>query len=216
MNLRELRSAWRQDVFDTGTPPLFSDANIARWFSEAEEEAAIRKSLLRVSEGVEFELSPGDTEIALDPGIYEVRTARIVEAGTTYWLSPSDRYEQDRLFRDWRDTTARPTAFFHDDMSLTFNRIVETAGTLKLEAFRVPSSPMEDDDDEPEIAAVHHRRLAGWVTYRAFSVPDADAMDKNRAADGLADFTDYFGHRPDADGRRDNNANRPHRVKAWP
>ena len=72
MNLRELRSAWRQDVFDTGTPPLFSDVNIARWFSEAEEEAAIRKSLLRVSEGVEFELSPGDTEIALDRGRHHV------------------------------------------------------------------------------------------------------------------------------------------------
>ena len=46
-------------------------------------------------------------------------------------------------------------------------------------------------------------------------VPDADFGDKTKAAQGLADFEDYFGHRPRADNRRANNANRPHRVKAW-
>ena len=213
MTLGELIYNWRQDERDTKSPYLHSDANLARFFSEAQEEAAVRKRLLR--ESVEVTLFAGDTEIALDSGVYEIQTARIVEGGTTYWLNPSERREQDRLFSDWRDTTGRPTAFIHDDTSLLLNRVVETAATLKLEALRTPSRCLADDSDEPEIARIHHRRLAGWVTYRALSVPDADGFDPNKAAQGLADFTDYFGQRPDAGAHRDSNANRPHMVKAW-
>ena len=128
---------------------------------------------------------------------------------------PTGRYEQDRLNRDWRDTIGRPTGFIHDDSSITMNRIVDSPAELKLECYRVPKREMEDAGDEPEISAVHHRRLDGWVRYRAYLVPDADFGDKTRAAESLADFEDYFGRRPDADHRRENNANRPHLVKCW-
>ena len=213
MNLGALIANWRHDCRDTGSPPLHETENLARWFGEAEEEGAIRKSLLRLS--IEISIYPGDTEITLPDGVYEVRTARIVEGGEIFHLWPTDRYEQDRMFRDWRDTAGRPTAYIHDDTSLTFNRTVETESILKLETYRVPRG-MADLEDFPEISPVHHRNLAGWVLYRAFSVPDTDFMDPAKAAQGLADFTDYFGQRPDADHRRNNNANRPHRVKAWP
>jgi len=213
VNLGELIDDFRQDEMDDGDPPFNSDQKLTRLFNEAEEEAAIRSNLLRKT--LEFSLAPGDFEIILPSEIIEIRTARIVEDGQTYHLDPTDRYEQDRLYRDWRDTTDRPTAFIHDDKSLTLNRIVETASVLYLECYRLPENKMADYSDEPEIAATHHRKLDGWVRFRAFSVPDADFGDKTKAAQGLADFEDYFGRRPDADHRRNNNANRPHRVKAW-
>lgn len=213
MTLSELISAFRADEHDTAKPPNWSDQDLTRWFNEAEEEAAIRKSLL--PETVSFSIGRGDFEVRLPARIVEVRTARIVEGGITYWLAPTDRYEQDRTDRDWRDTIGRPTAFIHDDSSITMNRIVDSPAELKLECYRVPKSKMEDSGDEPEISAVHHRRLDGWVRYRAYLVPDADFGDKTRAAESLADFEDYFGRRPDADHRRENNANRPHRVKCW-
>lgn len=213
MTLSELISAFRADEHDTAKAPNWSDQDLTRWFNEAEEEAAIRKSLL--PETVSLSIGRGDFEIRLPARIVEVRTARIVEGGITYWLSPTDRYEQDRADRDWRDTIGRPTAFIHDDSSITMNRIVDATAELKLECYRVPKSKMEDSGDEPEISAVHHRRLDGWVRYRAYLVPDADFGDKTRAAESLADFEDYFGRRPDADHRRENNANRPHRVKCW-
>jgi hypothetical protein len=213
VNLGNLIANFRVDERDTEAPYNWQDPTLTRLFNEAEEEAAIRKSLLR--ETLVLSLSAGDFEIALPPRIVEVRTARIVEGGQTYWLDPTDRYEQDRLNRDWRDITERPTAFIHDDSSITLNRIVAAAGELKIECCRVPVNPMADDNDEPEISAVHHRRLDGWVRYRAYMVPDSDFGDKKRAEQGLADFEGYFGRRPDADHRRNNNANRPHRVKAW-
>ncbi|HNG04360.1 MAG TPA: hypothetical protein PLQ71_20905 [Nitrospira sp.] len=213
MNLGTLISNFRIDERDTSTPPMLGRDHLVRLFNEATEEAAIRKSLLR--ENLEFVLSAGDSEVSLPPRIIEVRTARIVEGGATYWLSPSSRHEQDRLFRNWRDTVERPSAFIHDDISITLNRIVLASSVLKLECCRTPVNPMEIDEDEPEIAAVHHRYLDGWVRYRAYRVPDVDFMDKDRSDRGLADFEDYFGRRPTADHRRDNNADRPHRVKAW-
>lgn len=213
MNLGDLIDAFRQDELDANSDPLVTTPNLIRWFNEAVEEAAIRSNLLRKT--LDFQLAAGDFELDLPPEVIEIRTARIVEDSQTYHLDPTDRYEQDRLYRDWRDTTDRPTAFIHDDKSLTLNRIVETASVLYLECYRLPENKMADDSDEPEIAATHHRKLDGWVRYRAFSVPDADFGDKTKAAQGLADFEDYFGHRPRADNRRANNANRPHRVKAW-
>ena len=213
MNLGKLIDDFRKDEMDDGNPPFNSDQRLTNLFNEAEEEAAIRSNLLRKT--LDFQLVAGDFEIDLPPEITEIRTARIVEDGQTYHLDPTDRYEQDRLYRDWRDATARPTAFIHDDKSLTLNRIAETASVLYLECYRLPENKMADDSDEPEIAATHHRKLSGWVRFRAYSTPDADFGDKTKAAQGLADFEDYFGHRPRADNRRANNANRPHRVKAW-
>ena len=213
MNLSELIDAFRVDERDNAKPPNWSDDQLIRWLNEAVEEASIRSSLLR--ETLHLSLKPGDFEVALPPRIVAVSTARIVEDGRTYWLDPTDRYEQDRLNRDWRDTIGRPTGFIHDDSSITMNRIVDSPAELKLECYRVPKREMEDAGDEPEISAVHHRRLDGWVRYRAYLVPDADFGDKTRAAESLADFEDYFGRRPDADHRRENNANRPHLVKCW-
>lgn len=213
MNLGELIANFRVDERDTDAPYNWPDEDLTRWFNEAVEEAAIRKSLIR--EELTLTLTAGDTGVTIPARVVEVRTARIVEAGVTYWLDPTDRYEQDRMNRDWRDIIERPTAFIHDDSSITLNRIVAASGELKLECYRVPVNPMADDSDEPEISAVHHRRLDGWVRYRAYMVPDSDFGDKKRAEQGIADFEDYFGRRPDADHRRNNNANRPHRVKAW-
>jgi len=213
VNLGELIANFRVDERDTAAPYNWPDEDLTRWFNEAVEEAAIRKSL--IMEELTLTLTAGDTGVTIPARVVEVRTARIVEAGVTYWLDPTDRYEQDRLNRDWRDLIERPTAFIHDDSSITLNRIVAASGELKLECYRVPVDPMADDSDEPDISAVHHRRLDGWVRYRAYMVPDSDFGDKKRAEQGLADFEDYFGQRPDADHRRNNNANRPHRVKAW-
>ncbi len=210
MNLGALIANWREDERDTGSPPMCSNQFLVRLFNEAQEEAASRGDLLRAT--LTLSITAGDTEIPLPDSIAEVRTARIVEAGKTYWLDPTDRYEQDRLFRDWRDTIERPTAYIHDDTSLTLNRIVVASADLVLECYKTPAE-LVADTDEPDIAPRHHRHLADWVRFRAYRVPDTDFFDAKRADAGLAEFEKYFGRSKDVNYRRDNNANRPHRVK---
>jgi hypothetical protein len=215
VNLCSLVDGFLADEGNRPSPAAWLRKDLVRWFNEAEDEAATRSQLIRKT--IPFQISSGDNEIALPSEVFEVQTARIVMNGITYWLSPSDIHEQDRKFRDWRDTTDIPSAFIHLDSSILLNRKWPefTGAELLLECFCLPSSPMEQNEDEPEISSIHHRRLAGWVRYRAYSVPDADFGDQKKAAQGLQDFTDYFGERPMANGNRDNNANRPHRVKCW-
>ena len=47
-----------------------------------------------------------------------------------------------------------------------------------------------------------HQHLVYWALHRAFSQPDSDGFDPQRAATAEATFTGYFGARPDADLRR--------------
>ena len=48
----------------------------------------------------------------------------------------------------------------------------------------------------------HHEHLIDWALHRAFSVPDSEMFDANRAAQAEEAFTAYFGPLPDSDMRR--------------
>ena len=50
MNLSELIDAFRVDERDKAKPPNWSDDQLIRWFNEAVEEAAIRRSEEHTSE----------------------------------------------------------------------------------------------------------------------------------------------------------------------
>lgn len=76
------------------------------------------------------------------------------------------------------------------------------AGVLTLEAYRLPLKLLANDTDKPEIHAASHAYLVYWALHRAFSQPDSDGFDPQRAATADAAFTGYFGARPDADLRR--------------
>ena len=76
------------------------------------------------------------------------------------------------------------------------------AGTLHIEGYRVPLKALENDTDKPEIHEAHHRHLVHWALHRAFSKPDSETIDPQRAATAEAAFTRYFGPGPDADLRR--------------
>ena len=66
----------------------------------------------------------------------------------------------------------------------------------------MPLKALENDTDKPELHESHHRHLVHWALHRAFSKPDSETIDPQRAAAAEAAFTRYFGHSPDADLRR--------------
>ena len=78
----------------------------------------------------------------------------------------------------------------------------ELAGTLHIEGYRVPLKALENDTDKPELHEAHHRHLVHWALHRAFTKPDSETIDPQRAAAAEAAFTRYFGPSPDADLRR--------------
>jgi len=214
MTLAQMMAVFNSEERNNITPPLWESTDIKRWFNEAEQEAAVRGNLIFDTDSAT--LAADATSVALDAGIYDVeRVFLSVSGGTPFEITPTDRREQDRISSNWRTTTGQPTQFIHDDTRLVFNRIADAAYTVSIEGFRLPAADMVADADTPEIARIHHSKLIEWVRYRAYSIPDNDRQDNQKAATALAVFTDYFGPRPPANESRARNANRPHRVKAW-
>ena len=207
MNLEQLIAQFRIDADDL-TEPHFWDAEwIAVWLTEAQAEAAIRKRLL-------YEASnPAVCQIAvaanaathdLHKSLFELVHLRFQATGatTSSVVTIKAREELDRIRPGWRDETGTPRHAIQDDTRITLVPRPEVAGTLHVEGYRVPLKALENDTDKPELHEAHHRHLVHWALHRAFSKPDSETIDPQRAATAEAAFTRYFGPRPDADLRR--------------
>ncbi|NDZ11489.1 hypothetical protein C7T35_01415 [Variovorax sp. WS11] len=220
MDLEALIGSFRVDADDLEKPQLFADEDLARWFNEAEEEAAIRKRLLfdeTTPEVCQIAVQEGVSGYPLHPALFEITAAFLHNAESTCAtrLMPTDRVEMDRIRPDWRTDRCTPEFFIQEDTRLYLPCIVRADYTLKLEGYRLPLEQMEDDADTPEIGRPHHRFLVHWVLHRAYSKPDSEIFNPDKAQKALSAFEQYFGLRPDADLRKDEQANRPHRNKAY-
>lgn len=220
MTLAQLIAQFRADADDAVAPYLWIDAAVTQWLNEAQEEACIRASLLHDSSTTavcSITVTAGTASYPVHASVINITRAALSDVdGEEFELGQTDEYELDRLTPGWRTLTDTPSTIIHKDTTVRFGCIPEADGTLKLEVLRLPLTPMSTSLHTPEIAGIHHRFLVHWALYRAFSVPDAETVDKDRAGIALGEFTRWFGIRPDADTRRTFAANRPHRtVAAW-
>ncbi len=232
MTLAELIASFRVDSDDQARSEgagqgdlLWPDADVCRWFGEAEEEAAIRKRLLfddYTLSIVQINVVAGQSSYPLDSRIFEVTKARLLSADTGRHIEDlyiTSRDEMDLRDSCWRDEPRCPELFIQDDTRIVLPGTVDRAYTLRLEGYRTPLTPITGESDPdgttPEIGAIHHRFLVHWVLYRAYGKQDADTFDAGRSQRSLEAFEKYFGLRPDADLRKDQQANRPHHNRAW-
>lgn len=218
MTLDELIAQARGDADDAIEPYLFPRTSLVRWFNEAVEEACIRGRLIHESalEAVcRIGLEPGRAVYPLHRALYEISHVawRADGAGARRAMELCSTELLDRTVRDWRDLPAgRPLYAVQGDTSIRLVPAPAALSTLMLEGYRLPIEPMSQGGDEPEISSAHHRLLVLWVLWRAFSTPDTDFYDMDRARVAEAEFTRYFGPRPDSDLRRITREDAPHHV----
>ncbi len=212
MNLSELINAFRTQSQDKVRPYLWPDDELAPWFSEADKEAAIRSRLINDSE--EFTVKAGDTTIDLPKELFDIQYAELRAAdGTAKEITGTDRQTLNALRPGWRTKSEPPVDYIHDDKTLMFGAVADADYTLYLEFFRTPKRALREEGDESEINDQHHLNLVDWVLFRAYGKPDPDTQNPGKSEDAEGRFTAYFGKRPDADLRRRQNANRPHRNR---
>ncbi len=213
MKLGDLKEEFRVRTSDMERPYLWSDEELARWFAEAEAEAAIRAKLLRDSD--EYSFSAGDVpRVDLPANVFDIQYAELRDAaGNAYPISPSSYELQDEYNSKWRRNVERATHYIHDDLFLILTAIPDQSYTLYVEFWRTPARALKDDGNAPEIGEIHHLRLIDWVEFRAYSKPDVDTFDAGKSKDAEGRFAAIFGKRPSADLRRRQNANRPHRNR---
>lgn len=207
MNLEQLIEQFRIDADDMQSPPLWESEWIAAWLTEAQDEAAIRGRLLMddyTPALTQIPVTAGVSSYALHPKLYEIAVMDFIpEVGYVQPVYLTSREKLDRDRNGWRNEPAGvPCSAIQTDTRLRLVPVPSVNGTLRLEAYRLPLKALVNDNDKPEIHEAHHRHLVHWALHRAFSKPDSEAIDKDRAALAEAAFTDYFGPRPDADLRR--------------
>ena len=207
MNLEQLIQQFRVDADDL-TEPHFWDAEwIAVWLTEAQAEAAIRKRLLYEASNpavCQIAVAASAATHELHKSLFELVHLRFQATGaaTSSVVTIKAREELDRIRPGWRDETGTPRHAIQDDTRITLVPRPELAGTLHIEGYRVPLKALENDTDKPEIHEAHHRHLVHWALHRAFTKPDSETIDPQRAATAEAAFTRYFGIAPDSDMRR--------------
>ena len=226
MDLSELTTQYRSDADDKLAPYLSSSSDVAAWLNEAEEEAAVRARLLHESSNALVcqiavttdHVTAGTRVFTLHESVFHITRATFIPTGSTteYEMEITDRVEQDRAHPGWRSLSGIPAQVFQNDTTIELGCKPSTDGVIYIECYRLPLVKIEDSTTEtPEINKVHHRKLIWWVLYRVYSRPDSEIYDPDRAARELAAFTDHFGERPDAESRRDVEANRHHHNRAW-
>ena len=220
MTLEELIAQYRQEANDKALPYFFDDQSIIGLLNNAVNEACVRARLIHESvdpDIVDMAVAANQTVCQLHDSVYEIDYIAFTETGSDkvvplYLIS---REDLDALDADWRSKEGQPVYAIQSDRSIRLSPKPLVAGTLSIECFRLPKTPMVVGPDAPEIHAEHHRQLVQWVLHKVFSVPDAEFFDKDRAAIALRAFSDYFGLRPDADLRRKTREDVPHHVEAF-
>lgn len=222
MTLEQLIARFRLDADDrVANPYLSEDQDVAAWLTEAQAEAAIRGRLLMEASNpavCEIVVDPGVSTYDLHPALYELTHLRFKPTGA-FLAQPvrlKTREELDRIDSHWRDRADGVVEWaIQDDSRLTLVAKPSAGGVLLLEGYRVPLRPLQEPDDKPEIHQAHHLHLVHWALYRHFMRPDAEFYDPKRAMAAEAEFTAYFGARPDADLRRSTRTDETQTNKAF-
>lgn len=225
MTLKELIDRFRNAAMDTVEPYLWGDEAITQWLNDAVAEAAVRGRLLHESSNADvcrIAVTSGSAVYPLHPALYELDyiafrvegalSAQPVRLVSTEYL--------DSMWPSWRDEVLRSNGSgalyaVQYEESIRLAPRPKVNGELILEGYRLPLSPMADEEDTPEIHLAHHEYLVHWALHKAFSIPDSEIFDQERADRSEAAFEQYFGPRPDADLRRLTREDVPHHVKAF-
>ena len=207
MNLEQLIASFRVDADDLVEPFLFQDEWVAGWLTEAQAEAAIRGRLILEDADpavCQIAVTAGTASYELHRSVYEIADLRFMPAGASRStpLALVTREWLDDKRPGWRDLADEVAYAIQTDHRLRLVCVPASDGVLHLEAYRVPIKALANDTDKPELNEAHHRHLIYWALHRAFSRPDSETIDPQRADRALDAFTRYFGLEPDSDLRR--------------
>lgn len=220
MTLADLIARFRVEANDKAQPYFAADVDVTAWLNDAVSEACVRGRLIHESTDADITniaVVANQSVCQLHPSVYEIDYIGFLATGDDcatplYLIS---REDLDALNPDWRTDEGTPAYAVQSDRSIRLVPKAPTSGTVVLECFRLPKTKMASVTDIPEIHVEHHRHLIQWAMHKAYSVPDSEFFDKDRAAIALKNFTEYFGLRPDADLRRTARCDVPHRVEAF-
>ena len=219
MTLEELIQRCRVESNDTKEPYFIQDEQYKAWLNDALIEACIRGRLLYEKDDYDLcyvLFNAGQSVAKLNSQWVEIEQVALV-IGQSHFLalpilSPEKVIEQ--YGENYQSHDNLPVCAVQEENGLRLFPTPKQALTVKVQGYRL-AMPLNELDDTPEIHATHHRHLVDYALMKAFSVPDAELFDQNRAMLAEKAFNDYFGLPKDSDFRRLTREDRPHTVKPF-
>lgn len=209
MNVADFIAAFRNELVDNDAPQLWSDDEIVAYLNEAVQEACERAFL------IEDRTTPAACAITVQPGVdtYSLHSSVFQIKRLTCQGRPLEETSVEALDAGspgWEARQGRPRGFIFEQTSgvqAARVRLVPTpnqAGAIALTVYRGALKPLSSGQDtaKPEIHERYHARLKDWVYRCAYLKQDVDTLDKSRAAEFEAQFTQSFGERLDANVQR--------------
>ena len=220
MDVEALIRRFRVLANDNAQPYFWADVDVTDWLNDAQAQACVRGRLIREDENpavCQIALTPGQHTYPLHASVYELINLRIKGSGTepSRPMSIKSREWLDANVCDWRDMDEPSPWLIQDDTTLRVVGAIQAGDVLHLECYRLPLKQLANDMDKPEIHAAHHEHLIQWALHRAFSVPDSELFDPDRARLAEEEFTAYFGPLPDSDMRRKTREDVQHYVRGY-
>lgn len=221
MTLEDLIRRFRTLAGDTKAPQFWKDDDITDWLNDAQVQACVRGRLLLEDANPAMciiDIEANRHTYPLHRKLYELVRLDYKAAGESCStpIKVKSREWLDENQPQWRDVH-RPTRYaIQGETSIRLAGTPTTAGVLTIEAYRLPREVMAQPASRPEIHEASHEHLIQWALHKAFSVPDSEAFDPQRATKAEDAFTAYFGPLPDSDMRRITREDTPHTVKVHP
>lgn len=190
MTTTELLAVFRQEVYDTVAPYLWSDSLVYTYIDDAQKQFC--RDTYGIEDARSFKLtikSDGTEWYALDPMILKLRDAINAADGKDVPLIALEKMTAHGLRFDG---SVGPIKALITGMEKGYVRAIpkpNTAATVELRTFRLPADVAAGDDFE--IDQQHVLNLLHWVKYRAYSVQDAETRDDAKAKTHKDAFAAY-------------------------
>lgn len=203
MNSTELLEAFRSDVVDNETPPLWADVEVYRYIDEAQ------KMFCRLTEGIEDARTPSVTQLTVPAGtewidhsplILKIRAA--FRDGRPLGLVPFEGTADLFSYRSGSQGTPKALIIGESKNALRVHPAPVEDTAITLAVFRLPLKSITDAGDQNlEIDEQHHEGLLHWVKHRAYGKQDADGFDPRKAAEAEGAFRAYCAQAKREQGR---------------
>ena len=193
MDSTELRDAFRDETGDVASPPLWSDAAIFRYMTEAQ------RMFCRLTEGLEDARTPSVVNLTVKAGAEWVNTSPLIlklrEAydtrGVPLRVLSVEKAAEFGLRFDGSTGVVRALVSGFERHALRVHPTPTVDTQIKLSVFRMPLAVIDSAGAVLEIEEQHHNALLLWMKHLAYAKQDAETYDRARSDDFEVRFRNY-------------------------
>lgn len=214
MNAGELISLARIALDDERQPYLWTEEELLQHLVQAQQDACVRGKLIL------DDITDACCEIALTAGVSRYALHEKVLAIAARWGAVRQgRRILARIYEQRFEVgSGTPTVYWEGHRFIELypapSDDAALRGPIRLSVYRLPLADPDDADGELEIHPRYYEGLVFGLVARAYGRTDADTYAPDKAALAEAEFTRWFGSRPDANVQRKHHERRAPVVRS--